>query len=189
VVPAERGREVPPVSRPRCTATTAKGEQCRNPAMEGSDRCVSHVGPVGRKTLLTSEVAEQLVAMLRAGNYLNVALRAVSVSRQTFHDWMRRGRSDEPSDVEFRLLRDRVQQARAQGEARAVAAIAQAATSSWQAAAWLLERQYPERWGRVSVRYRDDDGPPVPEVSAGPENDDPFSEVDELAEARRRRGA
>jgi hypothetical protein len=174
---------MPPV-RPLCTATTATGAPCKNRAMEGSDRCVSHLGRVGRRTLLTSEVAEQLVAMLRAGNYLNIALRAVSVSRQTFHDWMRRGRSDDPGDAEFKLLRARVEQARAQGEARAVAQIAQAGATSWQAAAWLLERQYPDRWGRVSVRLREDEPPPQAPAEG---SDDPFAEVDELAEARRRR--
>ena len=180
---------MPPVTdpRPRCVAFTASGKPCRNPAMEGSDRCNVHagLGRVGRKTLLTSEVAEQMVAMLRAGNYLHVALNAVGVSRQAFHDWMRRGRSAKPEDAEFKLLRDRVDQARAQGEARAVAQIAQAAATSWQAAAWLLERQYPDRWGRVSVRYRDDEAAPSPEQPAP--DSDPFSEVDELAEKRRRR--
>jgi hypothetical protein len=46
-----------------------------------------------------------------------------------------------------------------------------------------LERQYPERWGRVSVRYRDDDIPTgaLPDV---PIEQDPFAEVDELAKRR-----
>jgi hypothetical protein len=173
----------------RCVAFTAAGEPCRNPAMRGLDRCNVHagLGRVGRKTLLTSAVAEQLVAMLRAGNYLHVTLNAVGVSRQAFHDWMKRGRSGAPEDAEFTELRGRVEQARAQGEARAVAQIAQAAATSWQAAAWMLERQYPERWGRVSVRYRDEEGPP-PAAAVPVDQTDPFAEVDELAERRRRNG-
>ena len=51
-------------------------------------------------------------------------------------------------------------------------------------AAWLLERMYPERWGRVSTQLRLAEPPPE---SAVPAEADPFEEVDELAEARRRR--
>jgi hypothetical protein len=47
-----------------------------------------------------------------------------------------------------------------------------------------LERQHPERWGRVSVRARDEAPPPAP-APASPA--DPFDEVDQLAERRRQR--
>lgn len=135
---------------------------------------------------MTPDVQEGLVAMLRAGNYVEVACRAVGVPRRTFDEWMQRGKSGKPADVEYREFRERVAKARAMGEARNVAAIAAAAQQSWQAAAWLLERQHPERWGRVSVRYRDE-LPPPPVSEPLIEEFDPFSEVDELAERRRSR--
>jgi len=171
---------------PACAATTARGKPCRKRAMEGSELCAFHLGRVGRKTMLTQQLADQLVAMLRAGNYITVAVRAVGISRQTFGDWMRRGRSDKSADAEFASFRRRVEQARAEAEVRHVAQIANAAADSWQAAAWLLERQHPERWGRVSVRLREE-APPQPEPVAVAPTDDPFTEVDELAEKRRNR--
>jgi hypothetical protein len=149
--------------------------------MRGSDRCSSHLGRAGRKTALTPEVGDRLVAMLRSGNYLEVAARAAGVHRNTLSEWMRRGRAGEEPYAE---LAARVTRALAEGEAHNVAQIAKAARESWQAAAWLLERQYPDRWGRVSVRLRDEEPPPA---AAAPTSDDPFAEVDELAAARRRR--
>jgi hypothetical protein len=169
-----------------CVAKTASGNPCKSHAMQGSDRCAQHVGITGRKSTLTDEITEQLTSILRAGNYVTVACRAVGVSRDTFVSWMRRGVSELEADAPFREFRARVQRARAEGEVRNVAQIAKAAAESWQAAAWLLERQYPDRWGRPTTRPV---VAPDEEPVAAPESepDDPFREVDELAARRRKR--
>jgi transposase-like protein len=164
-------------ARPLCSQTTAKGKPCRNRAMDGSDRCSSHLGRSHRPQTLTPEMADQIAAMLRAGNYVEVAARAVGVHRNTLHEWLRRGREGDPA---YAGLYERCEQARAEGEAAHVAQIARAGRESWQAVAWLLERQYPERWARPSQRAGD-------EPATADPADDPFAEVDELAEARRRR--
>jgi hypothetical protein len=179
---------MPPAPRTRCSATTKNGEPCRSFAVHGRERCSSHLGLVGRETTLTSEITEQLVAMLRTGNYINVALRAVGVPRSTFTQWMRRGRGAGRANAEYRRFREQIDQAKAAGEVRAVASIATAARKNWQAAAWLLERQYPDRWGRTPMRMRDSP-PPVEQPVAEPEPGtlDPFAEVDELAAVRARR--
>lgn len=171
--------------RPRCSQQTATGKPCKNLAVHGFDRCSAHLGRVGRKTHLTPEVADHLVTMLRAGTYLPVALRASGVGKQTYHDWMRRGRVGKADDVIYIEFAERVEQAQAEAEVRLVAEIARAARDSWQAAAWLLERVAPTRYGKPSVRMRDT-APPEEKV-APPVADDPFSEVDELAEKRRGR--
>jgi alkanesulfonate monooxygenase SsuD/methylene tetrahydromethanopterin reductase-like flavin-dependent oxidoreductase (luciferase family) len=122
--------------------------------------------------------------MLRVGNYLHVAIRAAGIARQTFDGWMTRGLSGLEADEPYRRLRDRVEQARAEGQARHVALVARAATDDWRAAAWLLERQYPAMWGAVSVRVRAEEPEPQELPTAA---SDPFAEVDELAERRRGR--
>lgn len=66
----------------------------------------------------------------------------------------------------------------ATAEPRLVALVAQAARTQWRAAAWLLERRHPERWSER--------GRPLAPASP-PDLDDPFREVDELAERRRER--
>lgn len=154
--------------------------------MAGSDRCSTHLGrSVHRAAIeLDDELVEGLLAMLRAGNYDVIACRAVGLSPRTFQHWCQRGTSTAARDEHYRVFRAKVEQARATGEARNVAAIASAARESWQAAAWMLERAYPERWARPSQRG---DDAPAPTKSVDP--GDPFAEVDELAERRGQRGA
>lgn len=169
-----------------CSQTTATGTPCRNPAYENTDRCYAHLGlkPHGRPSKLTDETAGQIVAMLRLGNYLNVAVRAAGVGQSTFDDWMKRGQTGLPDDEPYAELRGRVERARAEGQVRHVATVSRAAESDWRAATWLLERQYPALWGAVSVRIRGDEGN-APEPDTSPALDDPFAEVDELAQRRR----
>ena len=141
-----------------CTAVTRAGEPCRNPPVEGADRCYAH------RRLVDEEAVGQLISLLRAGNYLDVAARAAGVPLDELPD----------------ELRDQLETARAEGEARGIATIAQAARTSWQAAAWLLERQYPDRWGRPAQRADEKPGA----LTTGPDG------LDELASKRdARRGA
>ena len=171
----------------QCTETTAAGERCKNATYGPLDRCYVHavgVSPAaGRPIKLTSEVADRLVATLRSGNYLHVAVKAAGIHRDTFLEWMKRGATGESP---FAELRERVEQSRAEGQVRNIALIARAAEEDWRAAAWLAERSYPELWGGVSVRVRAEAEPPPQDVEALTE-DDPFTEFDELAERRRRR--
>jgi len=171
--------------QPKCSATTVAGEPCQRPAMVGSDLCTSHAGVGTPPKLLTDELANELVGLLQAGNYAAVACRAVGISTKTFRDWMKRGAKGDEQYVE---LHARVERARAQAESRHVAVITKAAIQGqWQASAWLLEREFPDRWGRVSVRVRDE-SPPDEALPSAAAEDDPFAEIDELAERRSRRG-
>jgi hypothetical protein len=53
------------------------------------------------------------------------------------------------SETPFAEFADAIQKAQADAETRNVALIAKAAQDgTWTAAAWWLERKYPERWGR-----------------------------------------
>jgi hypothetical protein len=137
--------------------------------------------PTGRPTLLTPELAEQLTALLRAGNQIHVVCDAVGIDRRTYSRWMQRGLSGRARDKPYRELRAQVERARAEAEARAVTQIARASTEDWRAAAWLLERSFPERWGKPAERLQ------VLEVELPEPEVDPFAEVDELAEKRRTR--
>ena len=83
---------------------------------------------------------------------------------------------DDP-DERLRQLRDAV--AQAVEEPRLLAVVAGAARTQWRAAAWILSRTHPERWGE---RGRD-----TPLVFDS--DDDPFLEVDQVAQRRAERGA
>jgi hypothetical protein len=139
----------------------------------------------GRPTILNEQIADQLVVMLRAGNFVHVACRAAGVSRQAYQVWMRRGLSSKAADAPFRELRGRIEQALDEAEVRAVTQIAKASGEDWRAAAWYLERAHPERWSRDRTAGRPD------EVLTAPADTDtdPFAEVDQLAEQRRKHRA
>jgi transposase len=101
---------------------------------------------MARPTKLTEAVTDDLVVLLAAGVPVSVAPRSVGVSRGTLDRWLREGE-----------LHGRVEQARAAGpvssetvtEARLVVLLARAAQFDWKAAAWWLERRWPERWARA----------------------------------------
>lgn len=138
----------------RCTGITARGDRCRNPSLTGADRCRVHSEHADPDQL------RRLLDLLRAGNYLEIAARAAGVELDTLD----------------RLL---LEQAQAEGEALAIARIARAAAENWQAAAWLLERQFPERWGRPAVRPQEDSAAAL----------DTIDGLDELANRRSERRA
>lgn len=55
----------------------------------------------------------------------------------------------DPQEWKFALFRVMTQRARAEAEVRAISMIQSAAVNGqWQAAAWFLERSFPDQWGR-----------------------------------------
>jgi hypothetical protein len=84
----------------------------------------------------------------------------------------------EPSPAQLAEL-ERVLE-RATSEVVLVGIVAKAAPTNWRAAAWLLSRRWPERWGSAG-RPVDDEQPTPP---AAP---DEFAELDQLAAKRRAR--
>src|SRR5215467_13976287 len=142
----------------RCAATTAAGAPCKNAAMQGADLCVSHLRIVGRKTVLTEAMTDLLVATLRGGVPVRTAIATVNLSKSTYYEWMA---SEEPLYMRFA---ERVREAEAIGKGALVARIARASTQKWEAAAWLLERSYPDEFARISQRAL----APAPEKPADP---------------------
>jgi transposase len=118
---------------------------------------------MGRPTKLTPEVQDKIVAALRAGNYQETAAMYAGVEARTFYRWMERGESDDADDEIYRQFRQAVEKAKADAEVRDIALIDKAAhDGSWQAAAWKLERKFPNRWGRVNrTEISGPDGAPV----------------------------
>ena len=114
--------------------------------MAGSERCVSHLRIAHRKTTLSPQLADQLALMRRSGVPLATACAAVNVSRGTLYRWLAR------PELEFVSFRERVDQARAEGEATLVLRIARESESHWQAAAWLLAHEHPAEFGPLSDR-------------------------------------
>ena len=101
---------------------------------------------MARPTKLTPAVLERIVQAVKAGLTYEVAAQAAGVDRATFYRWKARGEHDQHGP--YRDLCDVLKKAEAEAEAHMLGIIRDAAPTQWQAAAWFLERRYPERYGR-----------------------------------------
>jgi transposase len=102
--------------------------------------------PVPDGSKLTPATVAAVLGNLAAGNYIETSCAAAGISKQTFYSWKEKGEED--PDSAYGEFLELVERARAQAEAANLRIIRKAATDSWQAAAWLLERVYPERYGQ-----------------------------------------
>ena len=102
----------------------------------------------GRPTKLNANTAERILEVLRLGVPQSTAVAYAGISRPTYYRWL--AAADDPDASEdFQDFRDAVKVARAEAEVRSIAAIQNASRKSWQAAAWFLERSFPEHWART----------------------------------------
>ena len=107
--------------------------------------------PSGRPTKLNGESAAKIVEALRLGVPQTTAVTYARISKSTYYRWLKAAEGPD-APQEFRDFRDAVAAARAEAEVRAVAIIQNASPKSWQAAAWFLERSFPEHWARKDRR-------------------------------------
>ena len=115
--------------------------------------------PAGRPTDLTPEAIADVARLLPTALYLWTVADYIGVHRSTVYRWLKRGRREEtrlrnprakrkPSEAIYLQFRNAHKKGLAEGEIYATQIIRKAAAGHWQAAAWLLERRYPARWGR-----------------------------------------
>lgn len=97
---------------------------------------------------LTAERSEKIIGYLRAGAYIETAAAAAGISKQTLYNWLSRAADENEEDPIFAKFAAAVEEAQALAEVRDIALIGKAAETQWQAAAWRLERKFPERYGR-----------------------------------------
>jgi hypothetical protein len=92
----------------------------------------------GRKTLLTATLQRGICKLLEAGNTVKTASAAVGISERTFHNWCERN----PAFLAA------IARARAKAKIKLVAIITDAAKIEARHAEWLLERGWPNEYGR-----------------------------------------
>lgn len=114
----------------------------------------------GRPLKLTKEVQENIVLMLKLGNYIEAAAPFAGVTKKSIYNWMERGRREEDrvnaakgrkirkAEKPFVDFLHAVEKAMAESEIRDVQVLYSAAKKDPKWAAWRLERKYPDRWGR-----------------------------------------
>lgn len=99
-----------------------------------------------KNTKLTEEKIQLASKLIGAGNTVKTIYGALDISKQTWYNWLDKG--EKAKSGLYRKLYEEVEKAESKAESRYVTIIAQAAEKEWQAAAWWLERKYPERWGK-----------------------------------------
>jgi hypothetical protein len=124
------------------------------------------------KGKLNDKVHDSIVSSIKSGSFQTVAAQRAGIAISTFRSWMDRGemeqaRIDEgfdPDVEEAKYLRFKqdVDVARAIAEIEAVKMVrGVAASGTWQAAAWYLERSFPQRW----ARNREEEAPATKETA------------------------
>lgn len=114
------------------------------------------------KAKLTKEVFDGIVAYVKAGAYVTHAANACGIESATFYRWIDRG-LDEPDSI-YGLFRTEMMKAFSSAAIRNELIIQRAAPDDWKAAAWYLEKTFPDIYGKnkVSVELSGPDGLPLP---------------------------
>jgi len=112
----------------------------------GSGRKKKATAKMGRPTKLTPQIKDDIVKLMRAGNYFETACLTAGVRTSTGRLWLQEGQKQKRGAYKDFLLA--VRTAEGIAEASAVTRIRQHGAKTWQAEAWFLERRFPRKWGR-----------------------------------------
>ena len=97
------------------------------------------------------KIQTEIVERLRHGVDLETTVKAAGINLTIYERWLKRGERTATKDKPYRAFAIAVEQAKADAEAILVKRISNAAADDWKAAAWLLERKWPERWTKTVV--------------------------------------
>ena len=102
----------------------------------------------GRKSKLTPQLINDAVKLLKGGSYISTVCEFIGIDTSTWYRWMREGKKAKAGIKNH--FYHAIKKAEAEAEIRMVTDIQKIANENqtWQALAWMLERKYPERWGR-----------------------------------------
>lgn len=117
------------------------------------------------KPKINQELIERAVELKRNGLTNRDICAALGISEQTFYRW-----TNKPSCKLHRSLSEALKKAEADYKAELLETIKATATRQknpqWTAAAWLLERKYPDEYAQTS-RQRDDGQEDLPQIVLG----------------------
>jgi len=102
-------------------------------------------GQRGVRTKLTPMVQDRILQALRAGAYRGTACAFAGISKTAFGNWILWGEEGRKPYADFAQA---VAKAEADFIVASTTSIRLASKTQWQAAAWLLERKYPEMYGQ-----------------------------------------
>jgi hypothetical protein len=138
--------------------TTAPASSSQTPADNPLDIVRKAAKTRGQKLRLTPVVIDVLCRVVRAGNFIQTAVRFAGISDATYYRWMARatearenreaGKPISPRDRLCIDLQDALKTAESQGEIGTVSKITSAFGENPQLALEFLSRRHSARWGR-----------------------------------------
>jgi hypothetical protein len=102
----------------------------------------------GRRSKLTPTLQQYLVRALSVGCTHRAACQYAGIHYATFYRWLHTGETGKAPYDDFC---NAIKRAEAEGVLRALEQIHAAGDTDWRAAAWLLERRYPEEFSKRRV--------------------------------------
>lgn len=98
-------------------------------------------------TKLTKELCDEICSYIEMGNYITRCCQAVGIHPTTYRTWKKKG---EKGIEPYASFLKRVEKVEAKAEIVHTGVIHNVATEqgNWLASAWLLERKYPNRFGK-----------------------------------------
>lgn len=96
---------------------------------------------------LTRAVCDKICEGVLKGNYVATVCQSVGIHRGTYYEWKKKG---EQGIEPYKQFYDRVTEAEAQAEMNILNVIYTNAVDqgNWVSSAWILERKYPDRFGK-----------------------------------------
>lgn len=104
----------------------------------------------GRKTKLRRKLIAEAVEGIEKGHYAKTICQALGIHESTYYDWLKKGEEQIENDERgiYREFSESIKKAQAEGKKALLQIIRDRAATNWTAAAWMLERMYPEEYGR-----------------------------------------
>ena len=133
---------------------------------------------------LTDQLTHSVSQLVVLGVPAKAAAATMGVAGEVFDKWIADGARNSRGKYRQRLFVLAVDKATAQLETQLIGKIRGAANENWQAAAWLAERRFPEKYVRKSVSADSEagkqSGANVPQL-------DPFRDLDDNVTPIRRK--
>ena len=104
----------------------------------------------GRPTKYTEQTVAKLLEALRGGNTRRASCAVAGIDQSTLANWIK----------EYSDFSKAIEKAEGEAEAKMVSVIKLASDTTWQAAAWWLERKHKAEWSS-RVEQTGADGAPV----------------------------
>jgi transposase len=139
---------------------------------------------IGRPSKLTEKTKKRLLAALQNGANQDEAARYAGIGESTFYRWMEKGATKKRG--QYREFWEAVKRTESEAAMISLDTIRNAEKrGDWRAAAWKLERRFPDKWGKVDrqdVTTEHTGGLKIELVSVPPRPEDqiPDGEEDEL---------